>query len=92
MQTVDFGGYPLQLTTKEKRLFDWDLECEDKRFQPTIGDTCNACHTTVFTLLSKTRPSLGAKIDALLKAAREELKANSGMDDKAIQEWLQREG
>lgn len=92
MHTVDIGGKQLQLTAKEKRLFDYYVECEERKFQPTIGDICDACHTTVLTLFKKTMPSLDAKIKDLSGEIQEEVRAPLGLDDKAVEEWLQREG
>jgi hypothetical protein len=54
-----------KLTKKEQRLFDYYAECEARGFQPTIGDICNACHTTPWTLCKKTHPGLMAKLERL---------------------------
>lgn len=51
-----------KLNTKEKRLFDYYLKCIKGKFTPTIGDVCRDCHTTPYTLLVKTKPSLMGKL------------------------------
>jgi hypothetical protein len=51
-----------KLNAKEKRLFDYYLKCIKDKIAPTVGDVCKACHTTPYTLLAKTEPSLTSKL------------------------------
>jgi hypothetical protein len=51
-----------KLNAKEKRLFDYYLKCIKGKITPTIGDVCRDCHTTPYTLLAKTEPSLVSKL------------------------------
>jgi cytochrome c2 len=53
----------LKLTAKEQRLLDWYNECDSLEKNPTIGETCKACHTTVKTLITKTYPNLTRKLE-----------------------------
>ena len=55
-------GETMKLNKKEQRLFDYLQKCFANDTNPKIGDTCKECKTTVFTLLSKTYPSLMKKI------------------------------
>lgn len=52
----------LSLTAKEKRYLDYIEKCKTEGFQPTIGDVCRECHTTPWTLFSKTYPGLRMKL------------------------------
>jgi len=53
----------VMLTAKEKRYVDYHVKCREEGFSPTIGDVCKACHTTPWTLLGKTEPSLMKKLE-----------------------------
>ena len=44
--------------TKERRLHEYLLKCQGENYNPTIGDICVSCNTTVRTLLDKTIPNL----------------------------------
>lgn len=52
----------IRLTAKEQRLYDYIVTCNLNGITPTFGEICEACHTTVFTLLGKTYPSLLSKL------------------------------
>jgi hypothetical protein len=59
---LPFWRHNMELSIKEKRLFDYYLNCIKNKLNPTVGDVCKACHTVPYTLLTKTEPSLIDKL------------------------------
>lgn len=50
----------MKLSKKAQRLLDYlvDYSIENDNKEPTLGEICKACKTTVITLLTKTFPEL----------------------------------
>lgn len=52
-----------RLSAKEQRLHDYMVSCLSLGIDtPNIGEVCRECHTTPWTLLHKTLPSLERKV------------------------------
>lgn len=55
----------MKLTKKEQKLLWLDRHNRKRcNCELTVGDYCRILHTTVYTLIDKTEPSLKAKIEA----------------------------
>lgn len=67
------------LTKKEQKLL-W-LDRHNRKHcncRLTVGDYCRILHTTVFTLIAKTQPSLRQKINTRINELIEDLRAYNG--------------
>ena len=60
MVKVTYNDKEITLTAKEKRLFDVFVKSPEGM---KIGDICDICHTTPWTLLGKTQPNLIKKLE-----------------------------
>ncbi|WP_342435934.1 hypothetical protein NSS79_20645 [Paenibacillus sp. FSL L8-0436] len=80
---------PYRLNKKEQRLLAYLLDDSKSK---NIGDICRALKTTAWTLLSKTKPELERKIDAVGTGAwKRDLEAalqSSSVSKREVSEWL----
>lgn len=80
---------PYRLNKKEQRLLAYLLDDSKSKI---IRDMCKALKTTTWTLLSKTKPELERKIDAVGSEAwkrdlHEALK-NSSVSKREVSQWI----
>lgn len=80
---------PYRLNKKEQRLLAYLLDDSKSK---KIGDICRAIKTTAWTLLSKTKPNLERKIDAVgsetWKRDLEVALKNSSVSKREVSQWL----
>ncbi|WP_189026109.1 hypothetical protein [Paenibacillus albidus] len=80
---------PYRLNKKEQRLLAYLL---DDNKSKNISDICKALKTTTWTLLSKTKPELERKIDAVgSEAWKRDLEAalkSSSVSKREMSQWL----
>lgn len=81
---------PYRLNKKEQRLLAYLLDDSKSK---NIGDICRALKTTAWTLLSKTKPELERKIDAVgSEAWKRDLEAalqSSSVSKHEVSQWVQ---
>lgn len=80
---------PYRLNKKEQRLLAYLLDDSKSK---NIGDICRALKTTARTLISRTKPELEKKIDAVGSEAWKrdlyEALKNSSISNREVSQWI----